>query len=122
MEVLVRILVVAAALVAASAAVRMWERRRGSAGIVAPGTTLIVTPTCLICPETIQALETADPSLELRILDATVDDVSAYAAKAAPTVVVADRRGQVRLRRTGRSTVADAAEIVATARRLAAPA
>lgn len=117
-ETLLRVLIVGAVIAAAWFAVRIWERRLGSSGQVAPGVTLIVTPTCLICPDTIAALRLADPLLTVRVLDATVDDVKAYAVKAAPTVVVADRTGTVRLRRTGRATVDDAYVIVDTARRI----
>lgn len=117
-QALIRVLILVAVLAAAWLAVRLWERRLGSSGLVAPGVTLIVTPTCLICPDTIAALRLADPQLPVRVLDATVDDVRAYGVKAAPTVVVADRSGAVQLRRTGRATVDDASVIAATARRI----
>ena len=113
-----RLLLVAARAVVAWLIVRWWERRLGRGSVVTPGLTVIVTPTCLICPDTIAALHQADPELDMRILDATVDDVSAYGVRSAPTVVVADRSGTIRLRRTGRASVTDAEQIVAAAREM----
>jgi len=86
---------------------------------VAPGVTIIVTPSCLICPETIDALQIADPEMTIRVLDATVDDVRAYAVQAAPTVVVADAKGEIQMRRSGRSAISDASAIATLARQVA---
>jgi len=118
-DLLIRLAILALALVATWLMVRMWERRLGHGGRVAPGVTIIVTPTCLICPETIDALQQADPSMSVRILDATIDDVRAYAVQAAPTVVVADAKGQIQMRRSGRSTISDASDIATAAREVA---
>ncbi len=118
-ETLIRLAVVGLALVLAWVAVRAWERRLGRGGRVAPGVTIIVTPSCLMCPETIDALQLADPELTFRVLDATVDDVRAYAVQAAPTVVVADAKGEIQMRRSGRSTISGAPEIAMFARRVA---
>ncbi len=98
--------------------VRLWERRLGRGGRVAPGVTIIVTPTCLICPDTMDALLQADPAMKIRVLDATEDDVAAYAVQSAPTVVVADAQGQIQMRRSGRSTINDASEIAVMARQV----
>lgn len=118
-DVMLRLVLLAAVLGVAWLTVRWWERRLGSARRVEPGVTVIVTPTCLICPDTIAALEQADPDLELRVLDATKTDVSAYAARSAPTVIVADAAGTVMLRRSGRASVTDASVIAAAAKEVA---
>lgn len=119
MSILLRVVILALALLVAWAIVRWWERRRrGSVSGVPPGVTMITSASCVLCPDAFAALKAADPQLSVRVLDAQSPQAGAFAARAAPTVVVADRTGSILLRRTGRSTITDAAEIAATARRI----
>ena len=111
-----------AVLVGVILAVWVWlqlrERRTFSSTGLAPGITVVTSPACIICPETIASLD----ALGARpiVIDASVADVSSLDIQAAPTVIVADATGREVMRRSGRSTVSDVELIVATSSELVA--
>lgn len=112
----VRFLVLVGVLGLALASFRAWERRTFHSSGLVPGVTVVTTPTCVICPETIAALQRSDPDAAFTVIDVSEPRAQALNIQAAPTVIVADQRGNEILRRTGRTTVTDAALIVKTAR------
>jgi len=111
-----RFLVLLSVLGLALAGFRAWERRTFHSSGLVPGVTVVTTPTCVICPETISALQRSDPDTTLTVIDASDAVAQEMNIQAAPTVIVANQRGNEILRRTGRTTVTDAALIVKTAR------
>lgn len=112
-----RLALLVAVVMAVWAWFRVRERRSFETSGLQPGITVVTAPSCIICPETISSLELLGGHLNL--IDASVADVSDLGIQAAPTVIVADASGNEILRRSGRSTVADAELIVATSRQLA---
>ncbi len=113
-----RIVLVALVVAAGFLFVSVWERRRGRGTTgVPPGLTIATSGTCATCDAAIVAISAAGPDLELKVVDATAFEH--LRIRAVPTVILADRKGQVVLRRSGRAAVADAEAIVQAARALA---
>lgn len=108
---LARVAVLAVVFLAAMWLVRLGERRRGrtDAGL-APGLTLITGADCALCGPAEQALLAAGAAP--RVL--SVEQAGAgVGATSLPVAVVVDGRGEVRLRRSGRSVITDAPRIAA---------
>lgn len=110
-----RLVVALVAVAAVGVLVAVIERRPRRISGLRPGITIVTTPTCAICPAALSALRSHDRSILLYVLDASDPRALIVQATSAPTVVVADPSGREILRRTGRSTISDAARIVTTA-------
>ena len=118
MSELARLAVLGAVVIAIWAWFQVRERRSFETTGLQPGITVVTAPSCVICPETVSALERSG-SAQLNLVDASETNVTHLDIQAAPTVIVADAEGNEILRRSGRSTVSDADLIVATARKFA---
>lgn len=113
-----RLLILAAVVLAAWAVVAVVERRKGADRHGLPqGLLIVTTEACRLCEDAVRAISEAGPELTPRIVDATA--LESLHIRSAPTVIVADRRGEIVLRRTGRSAIFDAEEIVRAARGVA---
>lgn len=114
---MVRLVLVAAVVVLAWSAVAMWERRRpglrNRSGLL-PGVTLVTGPGCRLC----DAAEAALRRHQVTSRRVTVDRFPDLGVRAVPTVLVADRRGRLVLRRSGRAAITDAEAVARAARRL----
>lgn len=109
---IVRMVILAAVLMCAWLLVGRWERRRGSqVEGVNPGVTMFTTDDCRICPLAIESL--SDAGVPVQVMSATHPLAEALSVRSVPTVVVADRAGQVTFRRSGWSVVTDARSIAA---------
>ncbi|MEX2653817.1 MAG: hypothetical protein WD532_02185 [Acidimicrobiia bacterium] len=104
------ILVVAVGLALAVVVIR--ERMRPRSLRVQPGITVFTGPDCRLCPPLIAALDAA--GAEYRTIDVSVSGLR-VGVRSLPTVVVADARGDIALRRSGRSAVVDVDTILAVA-------
>lgn len=113
-----RLLLVGAVVVLAFAVVALWERRRGRVRSGVPsGLTIATSDACILCDAALGAIASAGPDVAVRVVDAT--DLAHLRIRSVPTVLVADRRGEIVLRRSGRSAITDAETIVRAARALA---
>lgn len=113
-----RILILLAVVAAAWAVIAIAERRRGADRHGLPqGVLIVTTEACRLCEDAVRAISKAGPELTPRIVDAT--ELDTLHIRSAPTVIVADRRGEIVLRRSGRSAIFDAEEIVRAARGVA---
>ena len=70
---------------------------------------LFTTPLCASCGPVAEQLRAADPSARLVVVDATrhPDHARAFSVRTAPTVLLADGRGEVQARLVGAAAVAD---------------
>ncbi|MEX2278455.1 MAG: hypothetical protein WEA76_00040 [Acidimicrobiia bacterium] len=96
----------------ALAVVLIRERMRPRSLSVQPGITVFTGPDCRLCPPLIAALDAA--GAEYRTVDVSVSGLG-VGVRSLPTVVVADMRGDIALRRSGRSAVVDVDTILAVA-------
>lgn len=107
-----RFLVLLVAVGLALAVVLIRERIRPRNLSVQPGITVFTGPDCRLCPPLISALDAA--GAEYRTVDVSMSPVG-MGVRSLPTVVVADVRGDIALRRSGRSAVVDVGTILAVA-------
>lgn len=117
---ILRLLLLALVVGSGFLAVAALERRRPP-GWTLPGATagvtLVTSAGCAICPAAVRAIAAAGPDVTVRVVDA--GDLADPAIRSIPTAIVTDQAGKVVLRRSGRSVVADAAQIVGAARGVA---
>ncbi|HSJ27243.1 MAG TPA: hypothetical protein VLB67_03470 [Acidimicrobiia bacterium] len=95
----------------AFALVSLRERARPRGLRAEPGITVFTGPDCRLCPVLLTALEAA--GVRYRTIDVTRTETPGVTAL--PTVFVADRRGEVAMRRSGRSALADLDALLAFA-------
>jgi hypothetical protein len=107
-----RLLVLLAVFGLALAVVAIRERRNPAIGRIQPGITVLTGPDCRLCPPLLLLLDAA--GAPYRLLDVTLHRIPT-AVRALPTVLVADERGEVALRRSGRSALTDLETILAVA-------
>lgn len=117
-----RALVVVALLFAVALAARLyrqWRRRLATASPVHPPVPeslragaartwlVFTTPYCASCGPVTDRLRASDPSARVVTVDATREPVlaGAYSVRSAPTVLLADHRGQVTTRLVGAAEV-----------------
>lgn len=113
-----RLLLAGGVVMIAFAAVWMWERRGGLVRSGLPsGLTIATSDACTICDAALGAIVSAGPDLPVRVVDAS--ELAHLKIRSVPTVLVADGRGEVVLRRSGRAAVTDAEAIVRAARAVA---
>jgi hypothetical protein len=111
-----RLAVVLAVVAAAWVAVRIWERRPVGSSLSLPlGLTLVTGADCRLCPLAVDAASGAE--IPLSIID--VAKLADPAIKSLPTALVADRRGTIVARRSGRSAITGMPELIALARSVA---
>jgi len=110
----IRGVVLAAVVLGAFIAVRLWERRRGrvSSGF-APGITVVTGPDCRLCEPALDAIRSG--GTEPSIVDIATGRRALGPISSLPVAVVASANGNLVLRRSGRSVITDAAEIVRAA-------
>jgi hypothetical protein len=106
-----RVVVLLLVLVAAFLVVRVVQRSRPRGAAVGPGITVVTGPNCHLCDSAVAALDAAGAPYLL----ATSSDIAGLTVRSLPTVLVADRFGEVLLRRSGRAAVIDMAIILSVA-------
>jgi hypothetical protein len=106
-----RLIILALVLVAAFIVVRVVPRTRPRGTAVGPGITVVTGPDCHLCDSVVAALDAAGAPYLL----ATTSDIAGLTVRSLPTVLVADRFGEVLLRRSGRAAVIDMAIILSVA-------
>lgn len=109
-----RLAVLALVLSLAWLIVFLWERRRFAAPNLMPGITVVAGPHCNLCDPVVTAIRNADSNATLRVVD--VSQVTDGTVRSLPTVFVVDESGELVLRRSGRSALADAAELARVSR------
>lgn len=113
-----RLLLAGGVVLVAFAAVWLWERRGGRVRSGLPfGLTIATSDTCTICDAAVGAISAAGPDLPVLVVDAS--DLAHLRIRSVPTVLVADRWGEIVLRRSGRAAITDAETIVRAARAVA---
>lgn len=113
-----RVFVLAGVIALAWVVVAVVERRKGADRHGFPrGLLIVTTEACRLCEAAVAAITRAGPDVEPTIVDVT--ELEGLHVRSAPTVIVADGRGEIVLRRTGRSAIFDAEEIVQAARGVA---
>lgn len=118
--VLLRLLVLAVVLGLAFAAAQFAGRstRRARRAGLGPGITVVTGPDCRRCAPTVAALRAAAPGVPLRVRPLEHEAVQPLAVRSLPTVVLVDPSGDVVLRRTGHSALAEAERVARRARAL----
>lgn len=106
-----RLIILVAVVGLALAVVTVRERLRPRRLQAKPGITVFTGPDCRLCPPLLVLLERA--GADYRLVDVTT--VPGSGIRALPTVVVADARGDIALRRSGRSAIVDVETILAVA-------
>lgn len=106
-----RLLILLVVVGVALAVVTFRERFRPRRLRAQPGITVFTGPDCRLCPPLLTVLDAA--GVEYRLVDVTTS--SGAGIRALPTVVVADERGGIALRRSGRSAIVDVETILAVA-------
>ncbi len=104
-----RLLILALVVAVAFALLRLRERRRPRRMRLDPGITVLTGPDCRLCDPLVAALDEVDADYRLWDVTRTGAPIS---VRALPTVLVADRDGDVVLRRAGRSAIVDLATIL----------
>lgn len=108
-----RLAIVVVVVGVAALVVRLVERRLPRSLRLPVGITLVTGPDCALCGPVARALESGGVSI--RTIGSDEMD-QRHGVRAVPTVLVADEEGRVVMRRSGRSALADAADLVAAAR------
>ena len=106
-----RLLILVAVVAIALIVVTVRERVRPRRLRAEPGITVFTGPDCRLCPPLLVVLDAA--GAEYRLVDVTT--VAGTGIRALPTVVVADDRGGIALRRSGRSAIVDVETILSVA-------
>jgi glutaredoxin len=106
-----RVLILVVVVFLAFAVVSLRERARPRRLRARPGITVFTGPGCRLCPALLTALEAT--GVRYRTVDVTRN--AAPGVRALPTVLVADHRGEVAMRRSGRSALTDLDALVAFA-------
>jgi hypothetical protein len=112
-----RSVVLAIVVFAAFVAVRLWERRGGRASPgLAPGITVVTGPHCRLCEPALDAIRTGGG--EPDVVDIAQGRLVLGPISSLPVAVVASPDGTLVLRRSGRSVITDAGDIVRAAKRV----
>ncbi len=111
-----RLTIVMAVIAAAWLLIRIWERRPVSADQSLPsGLTLVTGVDCRLCPLAVAAAD--DAGIPVSVVD--ISEMSDSGIRSLPTALVADRRGMVVARRSGRSAIGAMDELISLARSVA---
>ncbi len=114
---ILRVLVLAVIVGGGYLAIGVAERRtRRSKVDLARGVTVVIGPTCRLCLPAVAALQARD--VETHLIDVSAAPPSLGTIRSLPLAVLVDRHGQVVMRRSGRSVLADADRIAEAAARV----